>query len=49
MNHPHTIVHYRITVELGFASSEEGNVLPDQQPFVELKQVLGVAPKVWGA
>jgi hypothetical protein len=49
MNPPHTIAHYRIAVELGFASSEVGNVLPDQQRCVELKQLLGVARKAWGA
>lgn len=48
MNPPQTIVHCRITAELGFAGSEEGTVLPDQQPCVELKQLFGVAPKVWG-
>jgi hypothetical protein len=49
MNPPQTIVHYRMTVELGFASSEEGNVLRDQQRCVELKQLFGVAREAWGA
>jgi hypothetical protein len=49
MNPPHTIAHYRITVELAFASSEEGNVLSDQQRCVELRYLFGVAREAWGA
>jgi hypothetical protein len=49
MHPPHTIAHHRITIELGFAGCEEGNVLPDQKRRVELKHLFDVARIAWDA
>jgi hypothetical protein len=49
MNPPHTIAHCRITVELGFANSEEGNALSDQKRRRDLKHLFGVAREAWAA
>ncbi len=49
MNPPHTIAHYRATVELSFASNEEGTVPSDQKRCRDLKHFFGVAREDWGA
>jgi 5-methyltetrahydropteroyltriglutamate--homocysteine methyltransferase len=37
-----------LSPQCGFASTEEGNVLPEEQQWAKLRTIVEVAEEVWG-